>query len=37
MDYFLNIFDNKKETKLLKEVTKDYLANMKERRKLLPE
>ena len=27
--FFLNILDNKKESKLMKEVTKDYLANMK--------
>ena len=34
---FTNIFDNKQETKLMKEITKDYLANMKQRRKLLPD
>ena len=34
---FSNIFDNKQETKFMKEITIDYLANMKQRRKLLPE
>ena len=34
---FANIFDNNQETKIMKEITKEYLANMKQRIKILPE
>ena len=33
---FVNIFGNNHDTKEMKEITKEYIANMKQRKKLLP-